>query len=75
MPTITFIPCQENQAHECAEPSEIEEFLKTNKFILSAAHNFVELDRVRPLDQSLDRVLVNKLAQTISFDEPKFIRM
>ena len=30
LPSITFIPCHENQAQECAEPSEIEEFLKTN---------------------------------------------
>lgn len=65
---IEFIPCS---GEKCAREAVIKEFFDNHYFLLSSSDNFIDYDKVEPLDKTLKQQLSLKFQTKVDYLTPK----
>ena len=74
-PSLQFRLCKSTGTISCASNDEVKEFFDSHTLVFAAVDNFVNFDEVKPIDQSLERVLAPYLSVKIKPEEPQYLRI
>lgn len=68
-----FIPCQQSQGiTECASREEMDEYLSKVRLIFYAVENFIELDQIKPITETLQEVIRPSLVVKLDLANPGY---
>ena len=57
-PAFIFVPCLPSQGiTECASRDEMDEYLNRVRLIVNVVENFIELDQIKPMEETLQEVV------------------
>lgn len=73
LPILSFIPCgQVVQNSDCAPKEEIEDFMDNMRIILFFTENYIKLDEINPIEESLQKNLQPNMIVQVDIKKPQY---